>query len=332
MAKSYVYSGDAGFLGGISARLREAGYTRVSEPAAADLALTFCTTQDQLEDLYYGNDGFVSAMKPGSLLVDFSASTPNFARELNAVATVSDLVMVEAPIVLENMVFEESFERDNLSCFAAGEEDGVARAKEVLDVVFGHVHETGGPGSAQLARAAFTMQVAAQVIAAIESEAMYRAFRRSVNGTGLGDACAGAVSPAAQQMLDAVRAGRFEGDYTVEMLMAELSAALMAADDAELILPQAESAMQMLELLAVIGGADKSPAALSLVYGEEAECAAQGLDWTRAEKAYGGCGHDHDCDCDDDCDCGCGHGHHDDGYGDDDYDDFGFDDFDFSSN
>ena len=45
--------------------------------------------------------------------------------------------------------------------------------------------------------------------------------------------------------------------------------------------------MHLLELLAVIGGADKAPAALSLVYGEESACAEAGLDWTRAEQAYG---------------------------------------------
>ena len=87
-------------------------------------------------------------------------------------------------------------------------------------------------------------------------------------------------------MLAAVNAGRFDGAYTVEMLMSELSAALMAADDVDLILPQAEACLHLLELLAVIGGADKAPSALALVYGEEAACAENGLDWTRAEQAY----------------------------------------------
>ena len=63
-------------------------------------------------------------------------------------------------------------------------------------------------------------------------------------------------------------------------------------------------------LLAVIGGSDLTPAALALVYGDEKSCARHGLDWTRAEQAYGdegdgfgydeedgegdGCSHDHD--------------------------------------
>ena len=97
-------------------------------------------------------------------------------------------------------------------------------------------------------------------------------------------------------VVQAVRQKRFAGGYTVEMLLAELSAALMAADDAEIILPQAEATMHLLELLAVIGGADMAPAALSLVYRDEAAGAEAGLDWTRAEQAYG---HDHHHDDDD---------------------------------
>ena len=101
--------------------------------------------------------------------------------------------------------------------------------------------------------------------------------------------------------------------------MAELSAAIMAADDAELILPQAEAALHLLELLAVVGGSDKSPAALSLVYGEEEECARYGLDWTRAEEVYGG-GHADE----DDFELGHDHDHDFDDY--DDYDEYGYDD------
>ena len=50
----------------------------------------------------------------------------------------------------------------------------------------------------------------------------------------------------------------------------------------------------------VIGGADKAPSALALVYGEEAACAENGLDWTRAEQAYASeeAGEDYDYDDD----------------------------------
>ncbi|MEE0594843.1 MAG: NAD(P)-dependent oxidoreductase, partial [Eggerthella lenta] len=142
-------------------------------------------------------------------------------------------------------------------------------------------------------------------ISAVEADALYRAVRRSSASLDQATERVGAATPVAEQVLAAVNTGRFDGMYTVEMFMAELSAALTAADDVDLILPQAEACLHLLELLAVIGGSDKAPAALALVYGEEKTCAEQGLDWTRAEQAYGDVAEGFD-DLDDD---GHDHGH-----------------------
>lgn len=143
-------------------------------------------------------------------------------------------------------------------------------------------------------------------------------MRRAAGAANLAVDAPYPISDAAQAYLEAIVEKRFEGTYTLEMMMGELAAALTAADDADLIVPQAEACMHLLELLAVIGGSDKAPIALSLVYGEEKACADQGLDWTRAEHFYGeqegqadGVLHDH------------GHAH------DDDYDEAGdYDDYD----
>ena len=196
-------------------------------------------------------------------------------------------------------------DRDNLVCFVGGDEEAVAEARPVLEAIAGTVQETGGAGSAQLARAAYTLQTTAQVISAVEADALYRAVRRSSASLDQATERVGAATPVAEQVLAAVNTGRFDGTYTVEMFMAELSAALTAADDVDLILPQAEACLHLLELLAVIGGSDKAPAALALVYGEEKTCAEQGLDWTRAEQAYGDVAEGFD-DLDDD---GHDHGH-----------------------
>lgn len=335
MARSYAFCGNNRFIEEVGPRLAEAGFARVEEPASADVVITYCSSQTALEDLYFGDDGVVEQAAPGSLVIDLSPMTPSFAREVNAVATVSDLVMVEAPLVVADMVADSVYGRGNLSCFVACEGDGDAHAAEILDVLVSSVHEMGAPGNAQLARAAYTIQVAAQVISVLEAEALYRAARRSVTGSGLGDLHAGAIGGQAASVLDAVLSNRFDGAYSVEQLMAELSSAIMAADDVELILPQAEAAMHLLELLAVIGGADKAPSALSLIYGEEADCAAQGLDWTRAEEAYGNGKADDGYDDFDGCGCDHDHDHVHDEF--DDYEGYGYDDpygagFGYSSN
>ena len=309
MDKRYAYIGNDAVGAIVQERLGEAGYARTDDVASAAVVVTYCTSQTALEDAYFDEEGVVQAARPHTVLVDLSASTPSFARELNAVAIVSDLAAVEAPLVVADPVSSDALGRDNLMCLVGGEEDDVAAALPVLEALAGTVQETGGSGSAQLARAAYTLQTAAQIMSAIEADALYRAIQRSANSFGSSFGRAGATTPEAEQVLSAVNEGRFDGAYTVEMLMAELSAALMAADDVDLILPQAEACMHLLELLAVIGGADKAPSALALVYGEEAACAENGLDWTRAEQAYGPQDEDDEYGFDEGFDDGCGHDH-----------------------
>lgn len=313
MDKAFAYVGNETVGSMVADRLAEIGYARTTDLADAAAIITYCTSQTALEDVYFDESGFVQAAQPGTLLIDLSASTPSFARELHAVAVVSDLVSVEAPLVVVDMVRPDAFaDKDNLVCFISGDEDGVDVARPLLEALAGSVQDTGGPGSAQLARAAYTLQTTAQVTSAIEADALYRSVRRSSASLDQRIERVGAATPVAEFVLHAVNTGKFDGTYTVEMFMAELSAALTAADDVDLILPQAEACLHLLELLAVIGGADKTPAALALVYGEESTCAEQGLDWTRAEQAYGDAPQDEFDDFDsydDDDECGHDHGH-----------------------
>ena len=307
MDNTYVYFGNQTVGGAVERFLGNAGWQRVEECSDASVAITYCTNQDMLEDAYFDDGGFVQVAQPGTLLIDLSPSTPGFARELSAVALVSDLHPVEAPIAVLNPTWEDAFSStSNLVCFAAGEEDDVKQALPILEALAGEVREQGPLGSAQLARAAFTIQQVASLVATAEAQALCYAARRAASADNLAPDAPHPATDIAREYLSAIVDERFEGTYTLEMMMGELAAALTAADDADLILPQTEACMHLLELLAVIGGSDKSPVSLALVYGEESACAEQGLDWTRAEQFYSehpdagehdhGLGHDHDHD------------------------------------
>lgn len=319
MVKAYAFAGNETVGAAVAKRLDAAGYTKTSDYGSATAVITFFTSSTALEDAYFDEEGIIQSVRPGTLLLDLSASTPSFAREINAVSLVNDLVSAEAPLVVVDPTEDKAFEdAANLLCFVSGEEDSVKKAIPFVEAIAGAYEVTGSCGSAQLARAAYTIQSVSQIIAAIEADALYRAVQRSSVSFVQSADRVGATTPQAESVLAAVSAARYEGDYTVEMLMSEVSSALMAADDVDLILPQTEACLHLLELLAVVGGADKAPSSLALVYGDEASCAAQGLDWTRAEQAYGS-DHDHDHDHDHESD------YDDDDYGyDDDYSDDGF--------
>ena len=84
----YIFFGDENFHDDIAVRLANAGFERCADIEEASAIITFCTSQSALEDAYFDEGGFVQSAHPGAVLIDFSASTPGFARELGAVATV----------------------------------------------------------------------------------------------------------------------------------------------------------------------------------------------------------------------------------------------------
>ena len=317
----YAYIGHETVGQHVERCLEPLGWSIAPTVREADIVFTYCTSSTALEDAYFDSDGIVKGARPGTLLVDLSATAPSFARELAAVAQVNDLRPVEAPISLADMASPDAFaSAEGLICFVAGEDDDIDEAIDVIETIAGSVVRTGGPGSAQLAKASQTIQASAILTSAIEADALARAVRSDYLAIQDGDEAVVAVSKEATGLLAAVKTDRFEGPYTVEMLMSEVAAAMVAAEDAGLVLPQLESTMHLLELVAVIGGADKTPMALSLVYRDEAASAAAGLDWTRAEGLFSDYGHDHDH--------GHGHGYDsEDGYerGDGFGDDSGFD-------
>ncbi|MDO4182213.1 MAG: NAD(P)-dependent oxidoreductase [Coriobacteriia bacterium] len=305
----------------VAARLDQAGFTVAGSLSTADVVISYCTSQTRLEDAYFEEDGVVNNVAAHTLLVDLSPSTPQFARELAAVAMVSHLDVVEAPCTVLNPCIPQAFAYENTTCFLSGDARAKERAHEVLKALFSTVQDVGEAGAASMAHAAFVIQSSASMVAAVEADALYRAVRAMP--AGLGQAAAGrpgTLVPTAEALLESAEGNQFEGSYSIEMLMGEVTAALSTAEEADIVLPQLEGVMQLLEMVAVIGGASKQPAALAVAYREQGEVEELGFDFSRAQDYAA---HDHD------------HGFDDDGFDpEEDFDDFDYemdDDMEFCS-
>ena len=326
MTQSFVFLGAPEAGKELARNLFEAGYLAAGGVDSADFVITLCARQSQLEDVYYESNGIISHARPGACIIDCSTTSPNFAKELATMATVSELHFVEAPLVVRDFTVERAYaDKDNLMALVAGEDDYAREARPLLEAMAGVVHECGPSGRGQMCKCAIVMQQCAQLASLMEADALCCAEA----GADAAAAVAGLaaqeqlVSPTARHLREAVVRKSFgwENSYSVEMLWGELESALAAADEANLVMPQAESALYLLELLATIGGAPLGPAALRLVYCDEKTVAEHGLDWSRAEQVFRSAEYaedddyfdeydDHDDECDDDdCDCGRHHGH-----------------------
>ncbi len=287
MSKTFSYIGEEAVGKVVIDSLKAEGYEHCEDVKQAQLAFTYCTSQSSLEETYFGEEGLVRLSSKDALFIDLSPSTPGFARELDAIGAMSEFVSVDAPLVVKDVTLSDAFEqKDNLMCFVGGSEDAVEQATEVLSIFIGDVQSIGSSGTAQLTRAGYTLQIVSHIVAAMEANALHQQVNLNSAPLGRTSKRVVAVSPEAEQILQAVEDRKFAGVFSAGMLMAELTAALTTADDVDLILPQAEACLHLLELLALIGGVGKSPVALSLVYGDEKACSEEGLDWSRAEQTY----------------------------------------------
>lgn len=295
MGMRYVFKGNETVGAALRRALEGAGWAEADDLEGVDAAFTYFTSLSALEDAYFDGEGLIKRLKEGAFLVDLSPATPGFARECAAIAEVDGLHPIEAPLVVANFEGDDPFvDAANLACFVAGEKGDVERACAFLEPFAATVTPMGTSGSAQLARAAYTLQATAQIVSAIEAEALIAAAQRLVTSAGdLADAV-GATAPQASCVLSRIVEERFDGAYSIELFLAEVVAAMAAADDVGLILPQTESVVHLIELLAVVGGPERGPAALALLYRDEEEGARWGLDWSRAERLYASEGHEHE--------------------------------------
>lgn len=287
MSNRFAFQGHESIGALVRRGMEGLAWVEVDDVASANAVFTYFASLQELEDAYFGEGGIAQAAPAEAFLIDLSPSTPAFSQELASLATISGMRPVEAPLAVVDLGAADAFaDMSRLACFVGGDEADVEAALPLVSAVVGTASRTGAAGSAQLARCALTLQTASQIVAAIEAEALYAATQRSVTAVEGLEGSVGAVTPQSASVLERIAEGRFDATYTVEMLLAEIAAALRAAEDVDLVVPQAEAVMNLVQLLAVLGGADKSPAAVSLLYRDEDDGRRAGLDWARAREYY----------------------------------------------
>ena len=320
MSQKFLFVGYTSVGSEIAHSLLEAGFKAAERIEDADVILTYTPFMDDTEEVYFGGEGMIALAKPGAYLVNLSPASPTLAQEISALAQISSMHAVDAPLFVRDAGREHAFaDKDNLCAFVGGSEDDIAAVLGLLEAVSGEVVSCGGAGSGQLAKAAATLQRTAAVVGIVEADALCRfSGNDEVSARIMARSfAAGAAAGELANYYGALVGRRLSGSYTAEIMLGELVAALNTADDEQLILPQAESAEYLLELLCAIGGAGMAPAALALVYSDEDEGAAHGLNWDRADEFFDQI-ESYDYDDEDDYGFGHGHGHdhgHDHGHG-----------------
>ncbi|WP_322151294.1 NAD(P)-dependent oxidoreductase [Paratractidigestivibacter sp.] len=274
-------------------------------PAAAakgaDVVFTMVGYPTDVEDVYLASDGILRAAKKGAYLIDLTTSSPELARDIHDASEVVDVHAFDCPVTGG----QTGAEAGTLTLIMGATEATVAPVLPVLQTFGKKFFYFDQPGAGQTAKLCNQVSLASCIVGYADALALAelghldaeQVLELIMSGTGR--------SGAAESYAPKSIAGDYKPGFMAEHLRKDIALAVSAAQDAELALPGAETAFTLFDTLCQIGGKRMGGQALTLLYAEEGDAVAAGLDWSLLDA---GCGCGEGCDGEGGCGCG-GHGH-----------------------
>ncbi|HEV2304117.1 MAG TPA: NAD(P)-dependent oxidoreductase [Candidatus Acidoferrales bacterium] len=147
-------------------KLAKLGATAAKSPADAaaktDILLTIVSDPPALEEVLWGEQGALSALKSGSVLIDSSTVSPALARRIAKACAEKSVAFLDAPVTGGTW----GAEKGELVFMMGGEKETFERVRPVLEAVGKHFFLLGPNGAGQ------TVKLAMNLILALEVEAL----------------------------------------------------------------------------------------------------------------------------------------------------------------
>ena len=276
--------------------------TPADAAANADVIFTMVGYPSEVEELYLAGEGLLACTKPGAVLIDLTTSSPELARDIAEAAQVSGRMAFDCPVTGG----ESGAIAGTLTAIVGATENDIAPVRDILSTFAATICCFDGAGKGQAAKLANQVSLGACMVGMADAMAfaelsgldLEKTRQMILGGTGK----SGAMESLAPKALD----GDYKPGFMVEHFIKDLRLALAYADDRELALPGADVAFTLYDMLDAIGGAKLGTQAITVLYKEEADAIAAGLDWSQYRPEEHGA-HEEGCGCGehgDDHECG----------------------------
>ena len=250
------------------AELVEAGARQVATPAElcqhADVLMLCLADTAVVREVVFGEQGIVTAGKPGQLLVDFSSLEPTATREMaSELAAKAGMSWLDTPVSGGT----PGAEAGTLAIMAGGEAADLERVRPVLLTLGQRVTHMGPVGAGQVTKACNQMIVACNALVIAEVVAL--AEQSGVDTSLIAEALAGgfADSKPLQILAPQMAASRFEPvKWHVRTLLKDLDTAVKFSREQGSSTPISGLAAQLMRLHGSQGYLQKDPATLIDLY------------------------------------------------------------------
>ncbi len=129
--------------------LLDKGATWADTPRAvaeqSDVVVTIVGFPQDVREVYLGEQGLLSGVRPGSVLVDMTTTEPSLAREIHAAARNKAAAAVDAPVSGGDVGARSG----TLTIMVGGDAEAVTAVRPLLDALGQSIVHQGGPGAGQ---------------------------------------------------------------------------------------------------------------------------------------------------------------------------------------
>ncbi len=142
-----------------------AGTSPADAAADTDIIVLCLSGEQTIDQVMRGDDGVLSAAKPGAIVLDHSTVHPDFARELAASSAAKGVTYLDAPVSGTGQVAWDG----KLTIMVGGDAEAFARVQPELDAVSAQALLMGPVGSGNLAKLMNNMTADAYQIGIMEA-------------------------------------------------------------------------------------------------------------------------------------------------------------------
>lgn len=145
-----------------------------AEVAARCELVAFCLLDEaQVIQLVLADDGLLSVMQPGQVLVMHSTVSPQLAVRIGEAARPRGIEFLDAPVSGRTM---RAREEGTLAVFVGGSEAGFRRARPLFDAIGDHVERLGPVGSGEVGKLCNNLMLFCNTLGSLEAARLAEAY------------------------------------------------------------------------------------------------------------------------------------------------------------
>lgn len=226
--------------------------------ALSDVIITMVTDTPDVRQVVLGDNGVLSGIRPGALIIDMSTISPRATREIAAAVREKGADFLDAPV----SGGEGGAIAGTLSIMVGGQEDAFAASLPILQALGKNIIHVGGTGAGQLTK--LCNQIAVAITNLAMSEALIFGAKAGIDLEKMHQAISGGAAGSWQLSNLAPRIFQrdFAPGFMVKLQQKDLRLVLQEADDMHLALPATTLVHSLLNALEATGASDEGTQAL----------------------------------------------------------------------